>query len=260
MFSQFHCSIKITAFKYYLLAALLTLLFGTYLESWCASSVDHGIYAELLEQYVRDGLVDYRGFKADEERLDAYLVVLEGIDPSVLSSKDQFAFYVNAYNAWTIKLILTAYPGVRSIKDLGSWFTSPWENKFVRLDGTAMSLDHIEKNILRRRFPDPRIHVALNCASRSCPPLRREPYTGIGLEQQLDEQATAFVNDPTRNRLEGSTLFVSKIFKWYKDDFPGGPLPFFYKYTSDDLKRKLEVHGDSVTIKYLDYDWSLNSR
>ncbi|MCP4666008.1 MAG: DUF547 domain-containing protein, partial [Deltaproteobacteria bacterium] len=123
--------------------------------------VDHSLYGGLLKKYVDQSAVDYRGFKREEKTLDRYLKVLEATDTKALSQNEQFAFYINAYNAWTIKLILGAYPKVESIKDLGGLFQSPWEKKICRIDGELLTLDHIEHDILRPRFKDPRVHFAI---------------------------------------------------------------------------------------------------
>jgi Protein of unknown function, DUF547 len=222
--------------------------------------VDHGIYAVLLEKYVKHGQVDYRGFKVEEEKLDQYLKVLEKIDSDNLSRNEQFAFYVNAYNAWTIKLILSGYPGVQSIKELGSIFNSPWKKKICRIDGDVITLDDIEHNILRPRFKDPRVHFAINCAALSCPPLGSEPYVGSTLDQQLNHASTAFINNPQRNYLENNTLYISKIFKWFSEDFDKDVIGFFIKYAKEDLKKELEAKRSKIKIKYLNYDWSLNGK
>ncbi len=223
-------------------------------------TVDHRIYGELLEKYVSNGEVDYGGFKKEEARLGAYLKVLEKVDPESLSRDEQFAFYVNAYNAWTIQLILTGYPGIASIKDLGSLFRSPWEKKICRIDGKVITLDHIEHDILRPRFKDPRVHFAVNCASKGCPPLLAEPYVGSRLERQLDRVTRAFINDPKRYRFEGDTLFVSRIFKWFSEDFNDDVAGFFLRYAEGDLKKKLESRRGEIEVEYLDYDWSLNGK
>ena len=223
-------------------------------------SVDHSIYATLLEKYVKKGQVDYRGFKSEEVKLDQYLIVLEKTDYDNLSRNEQFAFYVNAYNAWTIKLILKGYPGVKSIKDLGNIFKSPWKKKICRIDGDVITLDDIEHNILRPRFKDPRVHFAINCAALSCPPLVSEPYLGSTLEQQLNHASTAFINNPKRNYLEDNTLYISKIFKWFLEDFDNDVIGFLIKYAKEDLKKELEAKRSKIKIKYLDYDWSLNGK
>ena len=227
---------------------------------WSAATVDHRLYGELLEQYVQNGVVDYQGFKNEEARLDRYLKILEKTDTVSLSRNERFAFYINAYNAWTIKLILSAYPGIRSIKDLGSIFRSPWKKKIARIDGDILSLDAIEHDILRPRFKDPRIHFAVNCASKSCPPLRSEPYRGDVLDRQLTEMTEAFINDADHNRLEGTTLAVSSIFKWYAGDFNDDILSFFMKYAKGPLEEKLRDNRRGIDVKYLDYDWSLNGK
>lgn len=231
---------------------------GLVTRGWSSATVDQSLYAGLLKKYVKEGVVDYKGFKNEEARLDQYLKVLEKTDTKKLSRDEQFAFYINAYNAWTIKLILSGYPGIKSIKDLGSIFKSPWKKKICRIDGDIITLDHIEHDILRPRFKDPRVHFAINCASKGCPPLRSEPYRGDVLDQQLDEMAGAFINDPRHNRLEGQKLYVSSIFKWFKEDFNNDIVGFFLKYAQGDLKKELDSNREKINIKYLTYDWSLN--
>ena len=227
---------------------------------WSGTTADHSIYAALLEKYVKKGQVDYRGFKTEEEKLDQYLKLLEKTDSDNLSGNEQFAFYINAYNAWTIKLILSGYPGVKSIKDLGNIFKSPWKKKICRIDGEVITLDDIEHKILRPRFKDPRVHFAINCAALSCPPLISEPYRGDTLNRQLDHSARAFINNPQRNYLEDNTLYISKIFKWFPEDFKNDVIGFLIKYAKEDLKKELESKRSKIKIKYLDYDWSLNGK
>jgi len=241
-------------------ALLCLLIMGLTTSAFATQGADHGIYAGLLKKYVKNGVVDYQGFKNKEAKLDQYLKILEAVDTKALSRDEQFAFYINAYNAWTIKLILTGYPEVRSIKDLGSFFSSPWKKKICRIDGRIITLDDIEHNILRPRFKDPRVHFAINCAARSCPPLRSEPYGGAELDQQLDEMTRAFINDRVNNRLEGHILYVSSIFKWFKEDFNDDIVGFFLKYAKADLKGQLESKRGKIKVKYLDYDWSLNGK
>jgi len=236
------------------------LITGFTTTALAAQGVDHSLYAGLLKKYVKDGVVNYQGFKNEESVLDKYLKVLEDVDSKTLSRNDQFAFYVNAYNAWTIKLILSGYPGIKSIKDMGSLFKSPWKKKICRIDGKIMTLDDIEHSILRPGFKDPRVHFAINCAARSCPPLRSEPYRAGELDQQLDEMTGAFINDLENNRLEDHTLYVSSIFKWFKKDFNKDIISFFLKYAKGDLKRQLETRRGKIKVKYLDYDWSLNGK
>jgi hypothetical protein len=223
------------------------------------SIVDHSLYARLLAQYVINGRVDYSGLKKEESLLDDYLKVLETTDTQQLDRSEQFAFYINAYNAWTLKLILSRYPDVHSIWDMGGRiFNKPFQKKIARIDGDTVTLDHIENDILRPRFKDPRVHFAINCAAKSCPPLRSEPYTGAMLDRQLNEMAASFINSPTANRLEGETFYVSKIFKWFSDDFRPDVLTFFFRFATADLKARLISLKDRMEIRYLDYDWSLN--
>jgi len=222
------------------------------------AAVGHQIFGDLLKKHVKNSVVDYAGFKTDETKLDTYLKELENTRSNTLDRNEQFAFYINAYNAWTIKLILSGYPGIDSIKDLGSVLKSPWKKKIVRIDGDIVTLDHIEHKILRPRYKDPRVHFAINCASKSCPPLISEPYYGAVLEQQLDAVVKAFLNDTKRNRLEGNTLYASRIFKWFKDDFNKDIIGFFLKYSEGSLRKDLAANRDKIKIKYLYYDWTLN--
>jgi hypothetical protein len=248
----------------YIMIILLFFIFhgtiGFVSNSLSDTTVDHSIYAELLNKYVHQGKVDYRGFKKDESKLDQYLKVLENVDSKNLSRNEQFAFYINAYNAWTIKLILSGYPGVKSIKDLGNILRSPWKKKICRIDGNVITLDHIEHDILRPRFKDPRVHFAVNCASTSCPPLMSQPFLGSTLDQQLDVAARAFINNPKRNYLKGDTLYVSRIFKWFSKDFNNDIIGFFLTYADDHLKKELEVKKQTIKVNYLRYDWSLNGK
>lgn len=244
-----------------LFLALLFLSSSFFLQLPAASSageIDHSLFAELLQRHVKEGVVDYGGFREDEPMLDRYLDLLAKVKTEDLSRNEQFAFYVNVYNAWTIKLILSKYPDIDSIKDLGGLFQTPWEKKIVEIEGKTLTLDDVEHKILRKRFADPRVHFAVNCASKGCPPLRSEPYRGSHLDAQLDAMVSSFMNDPRRTRLEGQTLYVSKIFKWFSEDFTGGLLPFVLRYATGDFKDRLEAAKKDIRIRYLEYDWSLN--
>ncbi len=233
-------------------------LAGLMPPAYAGQSVDHRIYAELLEKYVDAGRVNYKGLKTDEKQLDAYLKVLEAVDPAALSRDEQFAFYINAYNAWTLKLILSGYPGVKSIKDLGTLFKSPWKKKIVRIDGGITTLDDVEHNILRPRFKDPRVHFAINCAAKSCPPLRSKPYRGEVLNQQLDDVTRSFLNNASSYRLQGEQFYVSRIFKWFSEDFSNDVIGFYLVYATADLKKQLRLGMNQIRVAYLPYDWSLN--
>ena len=242
------------------LKILFFLLMGFLLPVPAAANqaTDHRALDDLLQQYNHQGQVDYAGLKQEEARLDAYLDALAAIDPLSLARDEQFAFYINAYNAWTIKLILTEYPGIASIKDYGSLFKSPWKKEFVNIRGAIVTLDHIEHDILRPQFRDPRVHFAINCAAKSCPPLYREAFVGKRLQAQLDDAARRFINDGRFNRLEGNTLYVSSIFKWFKEDFQDDIVGFFEQHALPELKKAITANRQLLKVKYLDYDWSLN--
>jgi hypothetical protein len=241
----------------YIFLSILCGLFSKSL-SMAADHIDNSIYAALLKKHVINGRVNYDGFKRDEVLLDEYLAVLSHTDFKSLSGNRRFAFYINAYNAFTIKLILTQYPGINSIKEIGGFFSNPWSKKFIKLKKIKVSLDYIEHEVLRPEFKDPRVHFAINCASKSCPILLNKPYESSILETQLDNQAEKFINDKKYTMIRGDTIFISKIFKWFKDDFSNNPLLFIKRYASKELKEQLNSKKNSLTIKYLDYDWSLN--
>ena len=243
-----------------ILAVLLLLLLVNLTGSVFAAGVDNSIYKSLLEKYVIRGRVNYDGLKANEIRLDQYLAVLSATDPAQLSHNHQFAFYINAYNAFTLKLILTRYPEINSIKEIGSFFSNPWSKKFIPLNGRTVSLDYIEHEVLRPKFKDPRVHFAINCAAKSCPPLLNRPYEGTHLEAQLDAQTRSFINNPKSNFVKENTLYLSKIFDWFDEDFNDNPLAFVRLYAEDRLKKDLDKAGPQIKLSYLYYDWTLNRR
>ena len=221
----------------------------------------HRDWNELLSRHVQDGVVDYRGFKEDEVLLDRYLGLLAATDPQQLSEPDQLAYYINGYNSYTVKLILDNFKNGKppsSIRRIGGLFSSPWKISFAVLGGNTYSLDNIEHDIIRVQFSEPRIHFAVNCASKSCPILISEAYEGKILDAQLEASTREFLENPDHNYLAGDTLHVSSIFKWYKEDFNDDPVAFFLAHTSGGLKQSLNTRKDDIRVKYLDYDWSLN--
>jgi len=228
-----------------------------------ADASDHMLWGMLLNKHVQGGAVDYQGFKKDEAELDRYLVSLAKTDPDALESSDQLALYINAYNAYTVKLILKNFRDgnpVQSIKKIGGLFTSPWSISFAEIGGKTLTLDQIEHEIIRPRFQDPRIHFAVNCASKSCPPLISAPYLGETLDTQLDTSTRNFLADRKHNYLDADTLYVSSIFKWYGDDFNDDPAAYFLKYLEGESLEQLRRIGPEIRVKYLDYDWSLNGK
>jgi len=243
-----------------------------------AGEFDHSNWNNLLQAHVKpvDGgkttEVDYRGLQAERPALEAYLQTLSSLDEPVFNlwdTSEQLAFLINAYNAWTVELILTRYPDLESIKDLGSFFQSPWKKKFIQLLGKTQSLDDIEHGLIREsgRYNDPRIHFAVNCASVGCPALRAEAYRSDNLEQQLQEAETLFLSDSSRNRVKNGVFEVSSIFKWYGDDFRKGWLGVEsleqYLVSHAEKMGQIGHSGDeikkgTVKIEYLEYDWKLN--
>ena len=202
-----------------------------------AAVFDHTQWDSLLQKHVivlsggKVTQVDYDGFLDDRDRLKEYLNSLAEVDRDTFdgySLDHQLAFLINAYNGWTVELILTGYPDLESIKDLGNLFQSPWKKQFLPLLGEKRSLDDIEHNLIRGsgRYNDPRIHFAVNCASIGCPSLRSEAYTGEKLQNQLAEASEFFLADRERNRLNNQVLEVSSLFKWYRQDFEKGWLGF----------------------------------
>ncbi len=228
--------------------------------SSAAAPFDHSAYDRLLKKHVNEkGQVSYKGFKADQKEFDQYLALLSKNAPTKSWSKnEQMAYWINAYNAYTIRLILNHYP-VESIKDIGSkikipFVTTPWASKFFSIGGEKMSLDNIEHGTLRKNYDDPRIHFALVCASVSCPRLRNEAFTAEKLDRQLDDQARDFLNDPTKNKPGSGQL--SKYFDWYKGDWENNGQSVA-KWVNKYAKTKL-ANPDKVS--YLDYNWNLNEQ
>jgi Protein of unknown function, DUF547 len=240
----------------------------------------HAAWTTLLGKHVQlmpgrqASSLRYAAIAAERPVLQAYLAALSAVDaPSfaTFSKPEQMAFLINAYNAFTVELILTRYPKLASIKELGSFVQSPWKKKFVPLLDELVSLDHIEHERLRARgrYDDWRIHFALNCASVGCPMLREEAFVADRLDAQLDEQVQRFLSDRSRNRwnAETRTLDVSKIFDWYGEDFRQGhkgvdSLPALFARFADRLAdaspARLLIREQKVPIAFLDYDWRLN--
>ncbi len=216
----------------------------------------HDAWDALLKKRVdEDGWVDYRGFEADRAALQGYLDHLAGYIPGDHWSKEeQLAYYINLYNAGTVLLILDHYP-LESIKDI--W--NPWGKNRLTIGSSAYSLNDIEHRILRK-MEEPRIHFAVNCASKGCPPLFHEPFEGRTLEDQLNDAPRRFINDPDRYRLDAQTLYPSKIFDWYGEDLNDNPVTYFLYYAQGDPKTHLAQQRSRLKVDYLDYDWSLNGR
>lgn len=242
-----------------------------------AFDATHAAWNALLQAHVHwhaDGTssdVDYAGMAGESDALDAYLAQLAVVDAASFASwpqPEREAFLINAYNAATVQLILTRYPQLESIKDLGGWFSSPWKQKFVALLGANRSLDDIEHGLLRGAsdYNDPRIHFAVNCASIGCPALRPEAFVGEQLDAQLEDQTVRFLRDQERNRYAAGRdrLEVSRIFDWYGDDFErhaGGVANFLSRYSNAlqlDVARSQRLQAGDISIAFAEYDWRLN--
>ena len=220
----------------------------------------HAAWDGLLKKYVNDqGLVNYQALQSDSLALNAYLQELSANLPgSKWTQNDRLAYWINAYNAFTVQRIIRSYP-VKSIKDLGGdkiFVNTPWDQHFIKLGDTRYSLNDLEQRIIRKKFDDNRIHVALVCAAMSCPKLRTEAFTGPRLNEQLDDQARNFVNNPAKNKLTPADKpQVSSIFNFYPKDFAKNGSTsvqdFINRYATQKIK-------PDATLSYVPYDWGLN--
>lgn len=214
------------------------------------------IFNDLLQKHVTDaGLVDYNSFKKDVSKLDTYLNYLEKTSPdNSWSENKQKAFWINAYNAYTIKLILENYP-LKSIMDIKQKGKTAWKIPFAKVGGETYTLDFIEHEILRKKLFDPKIHVGVNCASGSCPKLGNTAFTEENIEAELTQLMKDFVNDVSRNKLSKKKVQISSIFDWFKEDFTknGTIIDYLNKYSEIEIK-------DNAKVNYLTYNWALNEK
>lgn len=251
-----------------------------------AQSFDHShaAFTALLKKHVvvidggKASKVKYVDLKKDQPQLKAYLDTLSAVseaDFNAWSKAQRMAFLINAYNGFTLELILQNYP-VKSIKDIGGVFDNRWKRKFFKLFGQEWFLDKIEHETLRKpgAYNEPRVHFAVNCASIGCPALREEAFTADKLDKQLEEQAVRFLSDRSRNRYTNGKLEVSRIFDWFKVDWESGYSGFdgktpaiksreeyfarYAKVLSDNPADQQAVAGGKAPISHLEYDWSLN--
>ena len=214
-----------------------------------SQSMDHSKWTKTLQTYVTDkGAVDYKRLQNNRTVLSDYLDDLASNAPNEnWNTSEKKAYWINAYNAYTVQLILDNYP-IESIKDL----KNPWGQKFIKINGETLTLNTIEHEILRP-MGDARIHFAIVCASESCPKLWNCAYEAETLNTQLDQAATRFINDSTKNSITTSKITISKIFKWFKSDFPKGNAFIDYLNTYSTVKISAESK-----INYQNYNWSLN--
>lgn len=256
-----------------LLSAVLMML-----SSASLADFDHSQWQGLLQDNVvelREGRatqVNYDGMLERRSQLRSYLDSIAAVKKPEFEAWDrpeQLAFLINAYNAWTVEFILTQYPDLESIKDLGSFFSSPWSKDIVSLFGEQVSLDDIEHEMIRGwgRYNEPRIHFAVNCAAIGCPALAAEAFTANNLEELLDKNTRRFMSDNQRNYFSSGRFYLSKIFDWYEEDFEKG----WNGYNSlaefvADYQQELELSSEAQSalsdnrfrVRYTTYDWGLN--
>lgn len=255
----------------HILACLALVLFAPFAG---AQDFDHNHTAltKLLSAHVKGDRVNYKALGKQRGELKAYLSSLSAVQPKAFKAwtrEQRFAFWINAYNGYTLELILDEYP-LKSIKDIGGWFSAgPWEKRFIPLQKLAdlgsskkMNLETIEHKILRPRFKDPRMHAAINCASIGCPPMRAEAYVAGKLEKQLSEQVSIWLGDALRNQYDATAkrVKISKIFDWFDEDFgkqDAAVLAWIAKHGPAATVAWMK-DGRGIKLSYLKYDWKLN--
>lgn len=221
------------------------------------ATFDHQLFEGVLRAHISpEGWVDYPGLAAAPDALDAYLDQLAGADVEGLARDEALALLINAYNAFTLKLMIENWP-LQSIKDIPA--AKRWKAERWRLGGATLSLDALEHQWLRRRFVEPRIHFAINCASVGCPPLRAEAYTGARIEAQLADQA-ARVNRPGSRwlRLEGDTVWLSSLYLWFESDFTRDGRSALDVAVSSSPELAAAIVGRRMAVEWLPYDWAVN--
>jgi Protein of unknown function, DUF547 len=236
-------------------------------DAGATTRIDHSPWDAIIKTYRSEGRSGAARFAygsvspADREALQAYLAALEVVPISRYSRPEQFAYWINLYNALTVEVVLDHYP-VGSIRDInispGLFARGPWGRKMVTIEGEEVSLNDIEHRILRPIWKDPRIHYAVNCAAVGCPDLQEDAFTASNTEALLNRGARAYVNDARGVRFENGRLIVSGIYGWFAEDFGGsaGVLDHLRLYAEPDLRRKLELR---TAVDDHAYDWSLNA-
>lgn len=232
------------------------------------SAQDHQLFTDILQKYVVNGLVDYKNLKNDN-RLDKYLLQLSNTDPDKLNGDEKLAFWINAYNAFTLQIVTENYP-IESITDLNTGGKiiayllgdTVWDKEFITINNKKYSLNDIEHKILRK-MDEPRIHFSIVCASISCPELLNEAFESNTLETQLELQTRKFLNDKSRNDfdLKNRQAYISEIFNWFDDDFGDSDenvLMFISKYVPENTSQDIKSNVTEWNISYNDYNWNLN--
>ncbi|MEE8340534.1 MAG: DUF547 domain-containing protein [Candidatus Neomarinimicrobiota bacterium] len=222
-------------------------------------------FNNVLQTFSNNGTVDYTSLRTDPFNLEKFITFINNVSPAshpgLFSESDEKAYWINVYNALAIKTIIDN-PDVSSIREISWGMGAFWRNKFV-VGGKKMTLNHIEHKILRKKYQDPRIHFAINCASNSCPPIGNRIVTGGNLDEQLDLKTYNFINDPSNVRIDHTKkeVHLSRIFKWYKKDFTKKHedlLSYIFGFMDD-----ISINQDAEIVKtyqiiYNKYDWSLN--
>ncbi|WP_139956758.1 DUF547 domain-containing protein [Flavicella sediminum] len=230
------------------LYAIILLLFTSQLSAQVAH------FDSLLKENIsNEGVVNYQGIIKNKHHLAHYIDYLKKTTPAKSWSDNAVkAFWINAYNAYTIKLITDHYP-VKSIMDIRLKGKDAWHAPIATVGGKTLTLNEIEHEILRKNYKDPRIHVGVNCASFSCPPIANFAFTEKNIEATLEKLMVSFVNDPQRNNITEKKITLSKIFEWYQADFTqnGNLVSYISKYSKTPISKKAKV-------RYLDYNWNLN--
>ena len=238
---------------------IITLLLPILLFSGLAFSgipadnkISHSEWNTLLNKFVNtDGMVDYSGLIKEKTKLQAYLEMLgQNMPDDSWKNNEKLTYWINAYNAFTIDLIIRNYP-LKSIMDI----EKAWDIKFIQIGAKTYSLNDIEHEIIRKEFNEPRIHFALVCAAVSCPPLRNEAFIAAKLETQLQEQTVKFINNPDKNNIWENSAKVSQIFNWFNEDFTkaGTVQDYLNKFSKTKLSPKAK-------IEFMDYSWDLNEQ
>ncbi|WP_196890744.1 DUF547 domain-containing protein [Aureivirga marina] len=231
-----------------LIVAFLTMMLS---EANAQTSVWNG---ELQKYVSNSGNVDYKSWKKSPQKLDVYITYLTKTSPNNWSADKEKAFWINAYNAYTVKLILDNYP-LNSITEIKENGKNAWEIPFAKVGGKTYTLNQIEHEILRKKFDDPRIHVGVNCASYSCPQLANYAFTEKNVNSSLEKLMKLFINDSKRNRIATNKAQLSEIFNWFKGDFTknGTLVDYINKYSNTKL-------NSNASISYLQYNWNLNGK
>jgi len=242
--------------------AALFLVFGLMVPDARAETFNHSSFDRLLQSYVKDGTVDYKGLQRDESQLDAYLATLANAPFDSMNRAEQMALLINSYNACTLKLILRHYGKIASIKDI----KNPWKTKEWKIGGKTLSLDEMENTYLRGKFKDPRIHFSIVCASVGCPSLQPHAFLATSLDEQLESAFRGFAASTEHVLFSDSgnpRLSVSKIFEWFGDDFQQGGKTFvdgLIEHVPAALAATLRKKRSALTVDFLPFDWSFNDR